>query len=174
MATVRIILAIALAVVLGLACAQVGVLPRSDFKVVERFPFRVGEIETLGVEVKSALPDGTLSEADLEKLSAFFSAGLRERDSFAVVVDLTSGGDPEKVDLVVTVHINLRKSATVEERKRRVRSYLVGIIALRSRVSGRSLGTATIWATGSGLDLEANYMPKIVREFTEAIREIIQ
>jgi hypothetical protein len=173
MAAVRIVLAVAIAVALGPACAQVGVVPRSDFKVVERFPDRVGEIETLGVEVESALPDGTISEADLEKLSAFISDGLREGDSFGAVVDLTSGGDAGKVGLVVTVHINLRKAATQEERKKRVRSYLVGIISLRNRVTGRSLGKAAIWATGPGLDLTANYTPKTVREFTDAIRQII-
>jgi hypothetical protein len=167
------ILAIAIAAILGTACAQVGVIPRSDYKVVERFPDRLDEIETLGVEVRSALPDGTMSEADLEKLSAFISGGLREGDRFGAVVDLTRGGDAENVDLIVTVHINLRKAATQEERKKRVRSYLVGIISLRNRVTDRSLGRAAIWATGSGLDLTANYTPKTVRKFTEAIREII-
>lgn len=173
MAAARIILTIAFAATLGTACAQVGVVPRSDYRVVERFPDRVGEIETLGVEVKSALPDGTMSEADLEKLSAFISDGLREGDSFGAVVDLTSGGDPGKVGLIVTVHINLRKAATQEERRVRVRSYLVGVISLRNRVTGRNLGKATLWATGPGLDLTANYTPKTVRKFTEAIREII-
>jgi hypothetical protein len=173
MAAARMILAIALAASLGTACAQVGVIPRSDYKVVERFPDRLGEIETLGVEVQSALPDGTMPEADLEKLSAFISDDLREGDRFGAVVDLTSGGDAENVGLIVTVHINLRKAATQEERKKRVRSYLVGIISLHNRVNGRSLGRATIWATGPGLDLTANYTPKTVRKFTEAIREII-
>jgi len=142
MAAARIILTIAFAASLGTACAQVGVVPRSDYRVVERFPDRVGEIETLG-------------------------------DSFGAVVDLTSGGDPEKVGLIVTVHINLRKAATQEERRVRVRSYLVGVISLRNRVTGRNLGKATLWATGPGLDLTANYTPKTVRKFTEAIREII-
>jgi hypothetical protein len=173
MASARIILTVALAAILLLACAHAGVVAWSDYRVVERFPDRVGEIETLGVEVKSALPDGTVPEADLEKLSAFISDGLREGQSFGAVVDLTGGGDPGKVGLVVTVHINLLKSATPEERKKRVRSYLVGIVSLRNRVTDRSLGTATVWATGSGLDLTANYMPKTLFKFTDSIREIL-
>jgi hypothetical protein len=172
MTVLRMILGVALVTALGLACAQLSAVPRSHFKIVERFPDRVGEIETLGVEVKSALPDGTVSEADLEKLSAFFSDGLRE-GSFGAVVNLTSGGNADAVGLVLTVHVNLLKAATQEERKKRVASHLHGIISLRNRVTGRSLGTATIWATGSGLDLKPNYAPNIVLEFTEAIREII-
>ena len=172
MAALRMILGVALVTALGLACAQLSAVPRSHFKIVERFPDRVGEIETLGVEVKSALPDGTVSEADLKKLSAFFSDGLRE-GSFGSVVNLTSGGNANAVGLVLTVHVNLLKAATQEERKKRVASHLHGIISLRNRVTGRSLGTATIWATGSGLDLKPNYAPNTVLEFTEAIREII-
>ena len=173
MAAARIILTVALAAILGLACAHAGVVARSDYRSVERFPDRVGEIETLGVEVKSALPDGTVPEADLEKLSAFISDDLREGQSFGAVVDLTSGGDPGRVGLVVTIHINLLKAATTEERRKRVLSYLVGVVSLRNRVTDRSLGTATVWATGSGLDLTANYMPKTLRKFTQSIREIL-
>ena len=64
MAAARIILTVALAAILGLACAHAGVVARSDYRDVERFPDRVGEIETLGVEVKSALPDGTVLGAE--------------------------------------------------------------------------------------------------------------
>ena len=100
MKAIRIVLAIALTAGIGLACAQGGVLPRAQFKITERFPDRPGQIETLGVEVKSALPDGMISELNLEKLSAFFSDGLRE-GSFGAVVDLTSGGDVKDVAFVV-------------------------------------------------------------------------
>jgi hypothetical protein len=173
MVAARTILAFALAASLGLACAQLGIAPRSHFKIVERFPDRLGEIETLGVEVKSALPDGSLSEADLEKLSAFFSDGLREAGNFGAVVNLNGGGNAKDVGLVLTVDINLLKAATPEERKKSIPSHLHGIISLRNRVTGRSLGTAAIWATGSGLDLTTNYMPKTVAEFTGAIQEIL-
>ena len=173
MMAARTILAVALAASLALACAQLGVAPRSHFKIVERFPDRLGGIETLGVEVKSALPDGSVSETDLERLSAFFSDGLREAGNFGAVVNLNGGGNANDVGLVLTVHINLLKAATQEERKKSIPSHLHGIISLRNRVTGRSLGTATIWATGSGLDLTTNYMPKTVATFTESIREIL-
>jgi hypothetical protein len=173
MTATRMVLALTLTAVVGLACAQLGVISRAQFKIVERFPDRVGEIETLGVEVKSALPDGMVSELNLEKLSAFFSDGLREGGSFGAVVDLTSGGDVKNVGLVVTVHISLLKASSQAERKKGVASHLHGTMSLRNRVTDRSLGVATIWASGSNLNLASNQMPKAVREFAEAMREIL-
>ena len=178
MTATKMILGIALTATLGLACAQIGVAPSSRFKIVDRFPDRVGELEVLGIEVKSALPDGSIPEADLEKLAGFISDDLRgarggRGGSFAAVVNLNAGGKADKVGLILTIDINLLRAATPEERKKRVASHLHGTISLRNRVTGKHLGTAAIWATGSGLDLEPTYPPKTVAEFTDAIREIV-
>jgi hypothetical protein len=166
-------LGIVLVTALGLACAQLGVAPSARFKIDERFPDRIGEAKVLGVEVTSALPSGSVSESDLKRLSGFFTRSLTE-GSFDAAFDLTSGGHAGEVDLILTVDITLLEAATPEERKKRVPSHLHGTISLRDRATGRNFGRATIWATGSGLDLKPEYMPDTVRKFIEAIRGIVE
>ena len=78
------------------------------------------------------------------------------------------------MDLILTIEINVLDAATPEERKERVPSHLDGTISLRNRATEKSLGRATIWATGSGLDLKPTYKPDTVRAFTNEIRKIIQ
>ena len=179
MTALRMILGVSLAATLALACAQLGVAPSARFKIDERFPPRIGEVKILGIDVISALPSGSVSEANLKSLSAFISDGLRQgsqagQGSFGAIVDITGGGRVEQADLVLTIAITLLEAATPEERKNRVPSHLHGIISLQSRESGKKLGTASIWATGSGLDLEPNYQPQTVRAFTNAIRDVLQ
>jgi hypothetical protein len=173
------ILGVLLAAMVVLAAAQLGAEPRAQFKVDERFPPRIGEIKILGVEVSSALSDGSVSEADLKSLSVFISDGLRKgseagQGSFAAVVDITSGGRAKEADLILSIEITVLEAATPEERKERIPSHLHGTISLVSRATQKKLGTATIWATGLGLDLDSNYQPQTVRTFTATIREIIQ
>ncbi len=171
-AAIRMVLALTLTAVVGLACAQIGVNSKVHSKITERFPDRLNRIETLGVEVKSALPEGAVSELDLEKLSAFISDGLR-KGVFGAVVDLTGGGDVKNVGLVVTIHINLLEASDQAERKKGVTSHLHGSVTLRNRVTDRSLGATSIWASGSNLNLASNHAPQIVRKFTDELREVL-
>jgi hypothetical protein len=179
MTAVRTILGVSLAATLALACAQLGVAPSARFKIDERFLPRFGEAKVLGIEVVSGLPNGSVSEADLKKLSAFVTDDLwagneAGQGSFDAIINITGGARAEKADLILTVAITLLEAATPEERKNRVPSHLHAIISLQSRESGKKLGTASIWATGSGLDLEPNYQPQTVRAFTNAIRDVLQ
>ena len=170
---VRITVIVSIAAILFLAAAEVANALTANYEVTERFRRRLPGFKTLGVHVRSALPDGQLiPDADLEKLSSFISVDLRQ-SRFLPVVNLTRYGDASAADMVLTVDITRIKAATRDERKQGIRSRLEGTIALRNRSTGRNMGRAELWATGSALDLGPNYVPAIVRTFTNAIADII-
>ena len=79
MRSARTILTVALVGAFALGCGHLGVSPKSRFQIQERFPDRLGSVEVMGVEVRSALPDRTLPDADLEKLAGFLAHDLRQR-----------------------------------------------------------------------------------------------
>ena len=173
MTAIRIFLCVVLAAAVGLACAQVGVSPSARYKVTKRFRDRLPGLKVLGIEVKSALPNGSISDAELEKLSGFFATDLRQV-RYLPVVNITAGGSETDADMILTIDITMLKAASQQERQKRIASHLRGNISLRSRTTDRELGAATIWAKGSGLNLKPNYVPATVRTFTKAIADVMK
>jgi hypothetical protein len=171
MAASRMILLIVLASTFGLACSTMGISPTARYKIIERFPERLGPVEVVGVEVRSALPVGVISEADLEKLASFISERL-QRFTIGVIANINGGADAERMEVILTIDISLFEVATQEQRRNRVPSYLHGTVSLHRVATGRNLGTAIVWARGGRLDLDTNNVPDTVQEFAFAIRQI--
>ena len=157
----------------GLACTSLSVSPSSRFRITERFPKRMGQVEVFGVEVRSALPEGTIPDEQLEKLSAFFTHELQQT-TIGLVANLNAGAEAEMMAVILTVDINRLDAATQEEQLNRVPSRLYGKIKLHRVATDKKLGAATILVAGAGLDLEANYAPDTVREFAAVLRRIVQ
>ncbi len=173
MTLIRMLLVCALIVASGLSCSLLAVSPRSRFKVTDRFPDRLGQVEVFGIEVRSALPDGVVSDENLEKLSGFFADDLQQT-TIGLVANINGGADPALMAVILTVDISRLDVPTQEQRKNRVPAYLHGTIALHRVANDRQLGSAVIWAKGSGLNLESNNSPDTVREFASVIRRIVQ
>lgn len=180
MSAMRMILGVALATTLGLACAQLGVVPSARFKVNQPFVPREGESNTLGVNVVAALPAGTLSAENLKRLSGWISVGLMEGSMDATgrfdrVIDMKNDGNQgNDANLILTVEISVLEAATQAEEKKQIPSHLHAKISLRSRATGKNMGSASIWAVGSELNLASNNRPRIVTAFINAIRESMQ
>jgi hypothetical protein len=90
MVTPRIqrLLASSIILAFGLACTSLS----SRFRITERFPDRMEQVEVFGVEVLSALPEGTIPNEQLEKLSAFFTHGLQQT-TIGLVANLNAGAE---------------------------------------------------------------------------------
>jgi hypothetical protein len=173
MTAIRRLLVVSFVVAFGLAWGSVAVSQTARYKITKRFPDRVGQIEVLGIEVRSALPDGTLSDADLEKLAGFLCERLQQT-TIGLIANLNAGADAEHMAVILTVDIDRFDATTREQRQNRVHAYLFGTISLHRVSTGRHLGAASIWARGSGLDLGTNYLPDTVDEFAMAVRQIVQ
>ena len=167
----RTLLVIALTFSIGLACSVLGVSPVARYKITERFPERLGRVEIVGIQVNSALPAGVLSEADLEKLAGFICERL-QIFTIGLLANLNAGANAKQMEVILTIEISRFDASTQEQRKNRVPSYLHGDISLHRVSTGKRLGTATIWARGSGLKLKTNNIPDTVEEFALAIRQI--
>lgn len=172
MRSARTILTVALVGAFALGCGHLGVSPKSRFQIQERFPDRLGSVEVMGVEVRSALPDRTLPDADLEKLAGFLAHDLRQT-TIGVVTNLNAGADAAHASIVLTVDIHRLDASTREQRREGVPSRLYGTISLHRVATGRSLGTARIWVIGGALDLVPSYTPDTVREFASVIRRVV-
>lgn len=172
MRTRRTILAALLVLVFGFGCTHMGVSPRSRFQIQERFTDRLGRVEVMGVEVRSALPDRVLPDEHLEKLAGFLAHDLRQT-TIGVVTNLNAGADVSDASIVLTVDVHRLDASTRAQRRQGVPSRLYGTISLRRVATGRSLGTARIWVIGGGLDLAPTYTPDTVREFASVIRRVV-
>ena len=173
MTAVGRILVVSLAVAFGLVCGSVGVSQTARYKITKRFPDRIGQVDVLGIQVESTLPDGTLSDADLEKLAGFLCERLQQT-TIGLIANLNAGANTEHMAVILTVDIDRFDATTQEQRQNRVPSYLFGTISLHRVSTGKHLGAATIWARGTGLDLDTNYLPDTVDEFAMAVRQIVQ
>lgn len=176
-ATLGLALAVALLSTLSCSHAPLGVSPTSRYKVTERFLARPGGVDITGVIVRSTMDGQDLSEAELEKLGSFLAAGLR-KTTIGPLLNLTGKEFEDEsetnVAFILTIDIDMLKSATQEERRNRVPSHLRGKISMHRVASGKRLGTAHVWSQGSGLDLTASNSPDTVREFVATVRSIIQ
>jgi len=161
-----------LTISLNLACAAAAVIPRAHSVIEEPFAGRVGRIEVTGVEVRSALPEGAVSDEDLEKLAGYVCADLRKL-TISSCINLNAGADAELASRILTIEVNLMRMATPEEQRKRIPSYLHGSVSIHRVATGANLGRALVWARGSSLDFQSNYVPNTVREFTSAIHKLI-
>lgn len=173
MTATRSVLGVSIVLAFTLACTLLSVSPSSRFRITDRFSGRLGQVEVFGVEVRSALPEGVISEAYLKKLSGFFTHELQQT-TIGLVANLNAGAKRESMAVILTIDIRRLDIATQEQRQNRVPSRLYGNIELHRVATGRKLGAAVILAVGSSLDLEANYAPNTVREFAAVLRRIVQ
>lgn len=157
---------------LHLACGAAAVHPRAHFLIDDPFSSRVGRLEVTGVEVKSALSEGSLSDEDLEKLAGYVCADLRKA-TISKYLNLNAGADPGLASRILTIEVNLVQIATPEEQRDHVPSYLNGTVSFHRVATGANLGSARVWARGSSLGFQTNYVPNTVREFTSAIHKLI-
>jgi hypothetical protein len=170
----RTIPAALLVLAFGFGCTYMGVSPSSRFQIQERFTPRLGSVEVMGVEVRSALPDRVLPDDHLEKLAGFLAHDLRQT-TIGVVTNLNGGADVSDASIVLTVDVHRLDASTRAQQREGVPSRLYGTISLRRVATGRSLGTARIWVIGGGLDLGPTYTstPDTVREFASVIRRVV-
>jgi hypothetical protein len=173
MAAIRMILIVSFMLASGIACGSVEGAHTARYKITNRFPDRLGQVEVLGIEVRSALPDGTLSDAELKKLAGFFCAYL-QYTTIGLIANLNAGANAKHMAVILTVDIDRFDVTTPEQQRNKVPAYLFGSISLHRVSTDRQLGSASVWARGSVLDLSTNYPSDTVDEFALAIRQIVQ
>ncbi|MGI9591686.1 MAG: hypothetical protein ACR2P8_09985 [Myxococcota bacterium] len=159
------------------ACSTSGTAPEpaatSRYEILSSFRGRAGQ-DDVGVRVESHLAEGSLSDEQLKKLSAFIANSLRESGHFGVVLDLTSGLHQASGEVLLDVHVTNFQVASEADRKAGRVSHLDGTIQVTG-TNGTNLGSAKIWASGYRLELAGKTRPPdTVVQFASTIVELMQ
>jgi hypothetical protein len=168
-------LALAIALCALGACSTLGTGSpvTSRYELLSSFKGRAGP-DDVGVRVESHLTEGSLSDEQLKKLSAFIAGILRESGDFGMVLDLTSGADRAPGQVLLDVHVTNFQVVTEADRKAGGTSHLDGTIQVTG-VNETNLGSARIWASGYRLELAGKTRPPdTVVQFGGTIVELMQ
>lgn len=152
-----------------------GVTAEGRYEEIQPFQRILGANE-LGLRVHSGLASGSLSDQQIKQLSTFLSDLLDESGAYDLVLDLTYSNDTSSVELLLDLVITDFHRATQQELAAGKPSRLTGNLTIK-QTDGlqRTVGVATIWATGVRLDLVGNTeAPDTVIEFADVIRDIMQ
>ena len=112
----------------------------------------------IAVRVSSSLADGTLSDAQLKKLSAFICTLLRESGDFTMVRDLTASEETGSGPLLLEVEVTAFDVAGEAELEAGGMSQLDGTIQVTD-ARDSDQGRAKISASGDRLALEDETRP---------------
>ena len=152
-----------------------GVVPNARYRITEPFKDSLSA-DLIGLRVRSDLATGSLSAEQISQLSTFLSVLLDRSGQYLAVIDLTSSKNTRAVLRIVDVGVTEFLPASQQQLAAGQPSKLSDVIwVTRTEGTRGSAGAASIWATGHRLKVVGKTEPPdTVKEFAEAIRELVK